>query len=228
MNKIYTHTLVKNGMPFIDLVLRQVEPFAEKMLITLSQKSTDGTAEALEIFAIEFPDKVELMTEDVAHWSDLTIERQKQLDMTPDGKWVLFLDDDDYWSTKNIQNIVNNYLNQDVDALSVRPFQVIDRGYYDTSWRDKWFTKWFKKQPGVHYKNPWPRDVLYLNDEMLYWRKNKRVPCIPEPYFHLSNIKDGSFRNEEWAKKYKEKIGVPYFIPELYKKDMEKIYGAVK
>jgi len=227
MTQFYSHTLVRNGQPFIDIVLRQVVPFAEKMLITVSEKSNDGTAALIENLKKEFPSKIEISWENVSNFSDLTLERQKQIDKTPLGKWVLFLDDDDFWPTSSLKNM-SNYFDKDVDALSAKPYQVIDQHYYDLSWKNKWFTKWFKNQEGLLYRRPWPADVLFLKQNMLYWKTNKRVPGIPEPYFHLSNIKESSFRNEEWAKKYHKEPGPGYFIPEIYKKDMEVIYGYIK
>lgn len=220
---ICSHTLVRNGMPFIDLALRQVIPHVDRCLVTLSKRSQDGTSLVLNKLQQEYPAKIFIEYENVKAYSDLTQERQKQLNKTTED-WVLFLDDDDIWPEKSLLEI-KTYLTRDVDALAINPYQVIDKQYYDLDWRYKWFTKWFRKQKGVHYEKPWPRDLLYLNDKMLYWKKNPRVPRVYVPYFHLSNIKKGSFRKEIWAEKYQESIGQQYFIPELYKPIMEKIYS---
>ena len=227
--KFYSHTLVRNGQPFIGLILLQVIPFAEKCLVTISEKSDDGTIEIVQRLKEEFPDKIKISWENVETPADLTKERQKQLDKTPYGAWVLFLDDDDFWSTKSLETVVSLETDDtDIDALACNPLQVIDKQYYDLSWNKKWFTKWFKNQPGVQYRHPWPKDLIYLNDKQLYWKNNERVAKLETKYFHLSNIKYGSFRTEDWAKKYYKEIGQGYFIPQMYKQDMEKIYEYIK
>jgi glycosyltransferase involved in cell wall biosynthesis len=223
MQPITSHTLVKNGKPFIDLVLRQAEPFVDKMLITISERSDDGTLELLRKFERDYPRKVEINFENVADKSLLTGERQKQLDKTIGG-WVWFLDDDDFWPTDAIVEVVK-LLNEDkdVDGYSFNPYQLIDLKTHDDSWRIKSFTKFFKKQDGVHYEHPWPRDLIYKGKDCLHWRRNHRVPHVQNiHFFHLSNLKNCSFRNEEWSKgHYIKETGEPNPIPYGYEKEME-------
>lgn len=222
-----SHTLVRNGQPFIDLVLRQVEPFMDKMFITVSEKSDDGTMEVVEKIKKDFKKKVILNTENVTHPGELTYERQKQLDNTPKNAWVLFLDGDDYWPYTDLK-LADMFLTSDVDGLAVNPFQLVDKEMYDYSWRNKWFTKWFKNSKGVHYRHPWPRDLIYKNDDVLYWRKNERVPRVALKYFHLSNLMDWRFRDEEWAKEYKTSIGVLKKLDLSWDPDIEKIYDCIR
>lgn len=219
-----SHTLVKNGKPFIDLVLRQVIPFANRCLITISEKSTDGTLEVLEQLKKEFSDKVFIDFENVQSPGQLTQERQKQVDKTFED-WILFLDDDDYWPEENLKEMVELIeKGEDIDAYSVMPYQVIDEYHYDLSWYNKSFTKWFKNQKGVHYRFPWPRDLIYLNETLLYWKTNPRVPNLGKKFFHLSHIKNTSFRKEDWAVRFKEKAGIPSPFPEDQMKHIWKIY----
>jgi len=199
--KFCTHTIVKNGMPFIGLVLRQVIPFAHRCLITISTNSTDGTLEVLQNLQKEYPDKVVIDYESVQTVSMLTLERQKQVEKTTED-WILFLDDDDFWPYEALQSVLRA-LNDKVDALTVHPYQLLNKHEYDGNWNEKWFTKWIRKQSGLHYAKPWPRDLIFVNDRMLYWKKNPLVVKHPARYFHLSYLKDGSFRNEAWANKYK-------------------------
>lgn len=226
---ICSNTIVKNGMPFIGLVLKQVEPFVDRQIVTISVKADHSTRNSVFRHASEYPHKVLLMFEDVKTPGELTLERQKQLDLVREG-WVLFLDDDDYWPTESLQGLLNLINNEeDVDGYAFRPFQVIDKEFYDSSWNNKWFTKVFKKQPGVHYKYPWPRDLIYKDETMLYWKKTSRVVRKEDiPFFHLSYIKNGSFRNEGWAKTFEHKIGSSELYPEKYKIYMDKIYGYAK
>ena len=74
---ICSHTIVKNGQPFIDLVLNQVLPFVDRAIVTVSVKSTDGTKELLEKMAKDNP-KINLIYEDVYKPDYLTYERQLQ------------------------------------------------------------------------------------------------------------------------------------------------------
>lgn len=207
MVTICSHTIVKNGQPFINIVLRQVIPHVTRSLITISEKSNDGTLAQLKRLEKEFPDKVRLDFENVKSPGELTGIRQRQLDNTIED-WVLFLDDDDYWPEANLKEMIK-YLDADVDGYGVNPYQVIDSTHYDGSWGNKYFTKFFRKQTGVHYRHPWPRDLIYKNEEMLYWKKNSRVPIVPVKFFHLSHIKNHSFRDESWAGVFKEAVGKP-------------------
>ena len=224
---ITSHTLVRNGQPFISLVLRQVEPLIDKMFITISKKSSDRTLETVVRFEDEHPQKVKLLFEDVEVAGDLTKERQKQLDYTEDGSWVLFLDDDDYWPSISLGQI-KRILNMDVDAFAISPIQLIDKKTQDISWNNRWFTKFFKKQKGVCYKHPWPKDLIYKDDEMLYWKKNKRVMRIEPKFIHLSYLKGQSFRKEQGFEKYNLKVGQIQEVGEVWKDDIEKIYECLR
>lgn len=216
-----SHTIVRNGMPFIGRVLTAVEPFMERMFLTLSEKCSDATEE--EIMALPFKDKLEIEFENVKLPGELTHERQKQLDKT-ETEWVLFLDSDDQWFEDDLERMME-YLKADVDGYAVNPYQVVNERYYDESWENKWFTKWFRKQPGVHYRHPWPRDLIYKNDEMLYWKTNLKVPRIPIRYFHLSNLMDWKFRDELWATEYKGKRGKLTEYPKEEKSKVKRIFA---
>lgn len=221
----YTHTLVRNGQPFIGLILRQVIPFAEKCLITVHWRSNDGTIAVLNRLQEEFPDKIVLNFESSTNPAELTKERQKQLDATPEGKWILFTDDDDYWPEESLQEFEKLIASDSVHAYAFNPYQIIDRQHFDDSWRNKWFTKLFRKQADTHYEKPWPRDLIFNGKEELYWRKNPKVVKVTPKYFHLSNIKHYSFRNQPGFEKYKNSIGKPAMLPIEAEKEMEKIYG---
>lgn len=233
MNKktFASHTLVKNGMPFIDLVLRQVLPYMHRCLITISEKSTDSTLQVLRRLEKEHPHKIKISFESVSSPGLLTKERQKQLDQTVED-WVLFLDDDDYWPTDQIKEMIKIIEKEgdNVEGFVSRPYQVIDQHHYDGSWKLKWYLKWFRNQPGLNYRHRWPQDLLYLNDTKLYWRFNKRLPRTPPRFYHLSYVKGHSFRDEKWARGFREKFwkssnklsAIPF--PESCKKDVCKIF----
>jgi hypothetical protein len=225
MKTVCSHTLVKNGMPFIGLVLRKVVPYMDRCIITISEKADKDTFNEVESFKKDFGSKVTLLTENVSKPDELTNERQKMLDMTGED-WVLFLDDDDYWpdeSIKMIQSFIS--LNNYVDGLAFNPIQLIDKAFHDWGWRYKWFTKWFPNVEGLHYIRPWPQDILMINERPLYWRQNPMVLRMPVHFFHLSHIKEHSFRNECWAKpKWGEGIGEGIEILEEHKQSVQEIY----
>lgn len=226
MKTFCTHTLVRQGMPFIEPVLRQVIPFANRCLITISTKSDDGTYQVIEKLQSEFPDKIFIKIENVVSVGELTKERQKQVDNTIED-WILFLDDDDFWPTDSLKEVMIHF-DDDCDALTNNPYQVIDKEHYDISWHNKWFTKWFKNQKGVHYRYNWPEDMIFLNDQMLYWKVNPRVVKNPSRYFHLSYIKNHSFRKEDWAKRFAFHTPIPENYPEQERETLEKIFAISK
>lgn len=220
---VVSHTIVRNGMPFIDLVLRQVEPYMNRMLITVSEKSTDSTLAALRDLEKDFPKKVRIDFENVSDPSELTMVRQNQVDNSYED-WILFLDDDDWWPKENLDGMMR-LIKEDIDAYAVSPIQVIDQNYYDKHWYEhKFFTKWFRNKD-ITYINPWPRDSILMNGKELYWKKNLRTRRLYGLYLHLSGIKPNSFRNEEWSKgHYDEVIKNRSTYPRWCKPYIETIY----
>lgn len=212
MKTIASHTLVKHGMPYIEPCLRQVIPYMTRCLITVSCRSKDGTLGILTKLKKEFPDKVFIEFEDVKSPGELTQERQKQVEKTTED-WILFLDDDDFWPTSEMNKMMRK-LDEDVDGFSINPFQIIDDKSYDKSWHNKYFLKWFRNQPGLHYERPWPRDMVALNDKLLYWKTNPRAGRIEDVRFlHLSYLKYHSFRKDAWAKDFAFRVGDKLPLP---------------
>lgn len=226
MTSIASNTIVRNGMPFIGLVLEQVIPFMDHCYVTVSKKCTDETPAVINELSTKYPGKIVVDWENVSNPGQLTQVRQNQLDSTQE-EWVLFLDDDDFWPTSALKRM-QMFLGNDVDGFAVNPFQLIDASTYDDSWRHKWFTKWFKKAPDVHYRKPWPRDLIYRGDEILYWRSNPRVPRLPIKFFHLSYLKEWSFRNEKWAKEFNQGVGRVAKLSDVDKKDAKRIISVLR
>jgi glycosyltransferase involved in cell wall biosynthesis len=224
---IYSNTIVKNGKPFIIPVLKQVEPYMKKMFVTVSKKSTDGTYDLVKNLEKKLKGKLVVDIENVKHPSLLTQERQKQLDKVPMGKWVLFLDADDWWPKESMEQMMM-FLNNTVDGLSINPYQVVTKKFYDSSWRNKYFLKWFRNDKGVHYRYPWPRDMIFKDDKIMYWRKNEKCPRIAVRFFHLENLMNWRFRDQPEFAEYKAKLGslVPY--DKGWEEDVDKIYEHVK
>lgn len=227
MVKLVSNTIVKNGMPFITLCLEQILPFVKRSIITVSEKSDDGTRKTLNLLEAKWKDKIRIDYENVVSPGELTKVRQNQLNRTIED-WVLFLDDDDYWPTSSMEQIVELISKEeDIDAYSFTPYQLINKGMYDISWVNKSFTKLFKYQDKVHYRHPWPKDLIYKGDELLYWRTNPRVKRVGIRFIHLARIKEHSFRDEDWAKEYKLNEGTPAPIPDEIRQDTERIYSCL-
>lgn len=228
MVEIWSHTIVRNGEPFIGHVLRHVLPLVDKSLVTISEKSDDGTLASLFDLQAEFGNKIEIDTEDVSKPAELTTVRQKQLDKTPNGTWVFFLDDDDWWPEDQLVQMIELInKNEDVDGYSVSPYQFMNKKYHDDSWGARSFTKFFRNDKGVHYRGDWPKDLICKNDDVLYWRKNKRVPHVGRKFIHLSYAKRYSFRNEKWAEEYKHHYGLGEKYPESVLPEVEKIWNIL-
>jgi glycosyltransferase involved in cell wall biosynthesis len=209
-------------MPFIEPVLRNVEPYMDRMLITISEKSNDGTLQVLRKLEKEFSQKMRIDFENVDNPGLLTQERQKQVEKTSED-WILFADDDDWWSKESLEEMMT-LLDNDVDGYAVSPYQVIDENNYDKYWLDnKFFSKWFRNKD-IKYKFPWPKDLIFTQGRPLYWKQNPKVTCLKGKFFHLSNIKSSSFRQEDWASQFKEKIkrSTPY--PDEIKKYIWEIF----
>ncbi|MBI4136941.1 glycosyltransferase [Candidatus Roizmanbacteria bacterium] len=211
---IASHTIVKNGMPFIGKVLRQAAPLMNKMFISVSAASDDGTLREVMEFIGENPGKVEFMEDGYTVPGQLTQLRQFQVDRTKQD-WILFLDDDDYWPTDQLELCLKELEKDDTTlAYSVSPYQVIDNWHYDASWYNKSFSKFLKKTDGLHYRGDWPRD-LPCDDtgKPLYWKTHKQVKTLPYKFYHLALLKNHSFRHEDWAKKkYSYHVGTPALL----------------
>jgi glycosyltransferase involved in cell wall biosynthesis len=212
--KITSTTIVKNGMPFIGKILEQAEPLMDEMIITISEKSTDGSILEVEMFRQKHPDKVFVNTENVIAPSHLTGVRNDQVKKSH-GDWILMLDDDDYWPQDQLQLCIEE-LDKDPEVLcyAVNPYQLIDYENHDASWSKKFFSK-FIRRDGLTFKYPWPRELpIDSNGVKLYWKDNPKVKKLPYRFYHLSHIKGGSFRKESWGKKYEDKIGIIQKLPQ--------------
>jgi glycosyltransferase involved in cell wall biosynthesis len=199
-------------------------------LVTISRKSTDGTKQLIEDMAKENP-KINIIYEDVYKPDYLTYERQLQVGRTTED-WILFLDDDDYWPEESLKEIVELTKTDihEVDGFAFNPIQLVDFQNYDDCWRYKWFTKVFPNVRGLHYRFPWPKDAIFIDNRWCYWRKNTRVKKASPHYFHLANLKNESFRDTPYfqgSDKLQRTMseGVPV---EGYEKDLEKIYEHYK
>ena len=202
-------TLVKNGMPFIGKVLKQVAPYMKDMVITISENSNDGTLKEIYRELEEYKDKIKLDFENVASPGALTQIENRQLTMT-DSDWILFLSDDDYWKREDLElclKAIESPYNQDYLAYSVSPYQLLDFEHYDASWDKKSFSK-FLKRDGLQFIRPWPKDLPADKwGEPLYHKTHLKVHRLPYRFYHLSYLKNHSFRTEEWAIKYRFKKG---------------------
>lgn len=204
---IASNTIVKNGMPFIGKVLSQVAPYMDEMVITMSCESTDGTLEELRKIADLYLGKVKLIFEDVSSPGELTEVRNQQLKVTA-CEWILFLDDDDFWPQEELEKCLAELgKDQETLAYSVSPYQLIDFSTYDASWKNKSFSKFLRRE-GLQYIRPWPRDLpADAEGKPLYWKTHSKVKTLPYRFYHLSYLKSSSFREEEWAKAFRQKIG---------------------
>jgi len=199
MPKITSHTLVRNGMPYIGKVLRQVAPFMDEMVICVSKSSNDGTKEEIGSFMKDWGHKVILMEEDVKTKGELT-EVENEMVRKSTGDWVLFLSDDDYWPQDQLQLCLNE-LDKDpkIYAYSVNPYQLIDEEHYDDSWRNKFFAK-FLKNEDLNFKGAWPKDMPFYGNVSLYHGHTPQISKkLPYRFYHLSYMKEFSFRKEDWV-----------------------------
>jgi len=209
MKKGFTsHTIVKDGMPFIGLVLRQIEPFMEEMLIDVSEKSSDGTMEELERFKKEYGDKVIITIERAKEFGDVVNARNRQVNNTK-TTWMMLIDDDDFWCKDDLKKAIDYAYKheEEIDGLSVSPYQMVDFKTYDASWIGKrQFSKFLKMQDGLYYKGNFPREMAYLPDRSLYYKFNPRIKRISINFYHLALMKYNSFRlkvGKEWVYKIK-------------------------
>lgn len=205
---IASHTIVKNGMPFIGKVLRQVAPFMDKMFIAVSQYSDDGTIEEVMKFIQDHPNKVEYIMEGETNPAKLTAVEQFQVDRTMQD-WILFLSDDDYWPADQLELCLKEVdKDPEILAYSVSPYQLLDWDTYDAEFSRKSFSKFLRKTDGLHYVGKWPAEMpCEGNGQMLYHKTNPRVKRLPYRFYHLSYLKNHSFRTEDWATHWAFKKG---------------------
>ena len=214
---ITSNTLVKNGMPFIGKVLRQVAPYMDEMIIAISRKSDDGTIKEINEALKDHMDKVTIIWEDVSKPAELT-EVENEMVKISKSEWILFLSDDDYWPVDQLSLCLDELDKDDnILAYSVNPYQLIDFEHYDYSWRNKSFSK-FLRRKGLRFIKNWPRELAAdENNKALYWRKHPQVKCLPYKFYHLSYIKNHSFRTEDWATSFKQTLGNPMKLPISFK-----------
>ena len=212
MAKVSANTIVRNGMPFIGKVLRQVAPIVDELIITISEYSDDGTVKEVSKVYEDFPGRVFVDFENVPP-GELTKVQQAQADRSK-GDWILFLSDDDYWPTEELRKCISELdKNPDVLAYSVSPYQLLDNEHYDNSWRNKSFSKFLRRE-GMRYVGTWPRELpCDKYSKPLYWKTHAQVARLPHRFYHLSYLKEYSFRNEDWAKAFRFRQGEPKKLP---------------
>ena len=203
-----SNTLVRNGMPFIGKVLRQVAPFMDQMVICISESSNDGTEAEIKNQLKDYWSKVIWMTENVkannkgcdSCYKGKLTEVENEMVRRSNSEWILFLSDDDYWPEDQLKNCLNE-LDKDpkILAYSVSPYQLIDLEHYDSSWDKKSFSK-FLKNDELNFKGPWPREMPFSGNISLYHRHSPLVvKKLPYRFYHLSYLKESSFRKEGWV-----------------------------
>ncbi len=203
MSLITSNTIVRDGMPFIGKVLEQVAPLVDKMVITLSEKSNDGTKDKILNILASYPEKIVLLYENVASRSLLTAERNRQLEYS-NYEWVMLLDDDDYWEREQLEKCIAE-LPKDpkILACAVNPYQLLDKETHNNFWKRKWFSKFLRKTPRLHFIHPFPRDLPASDNEILYHKTSKNVIFLPYKFYHLSELKSNSFRKlGDWSKEF--------------------------
>lgn len=209
MPKIVSHTIVKNGMPFIGVVLKAVLPFVDRMIVSVSEKSKDGTAGEVARLALENP-KIYMDRENVSNPGELTQVRQRQIDLSTDADWIFFLDDDDFWPEESLKSCIQamQRAGDDIDAFSVNPYQLLSKDSQDARWvNKKYFTKFFRNID-INYRYPWPRDMIYKSDTLLYHKTNPRNKTLPFKFWHLAAVKGYSFRKND-LKNFDDLAGKP-------------------
>lgn len=217
--KIVSNTICKNSQPFICIVLKAALPIVDRMIITISKKSSDGTRGVIE--ALGSP-KIELYEEEVTDLGQLTLERQKQVNMTDKGDIIWFLDDDDFWEENQAKSCIQYLKESDLDAVSVNPYQVLDKEHEDARWiNKKYFTKFFKNVD-INYRNPWPRDLIYKGDELLYHKSNPRNQTVPYKFWHLAAVKNYSFRKNDLLN-FNDLAGKPTLLKRLLPEEIAQL-----
>ena len=200
-------------MPFIGKVLRQVAPHVDELVICLSEGSNDGTEAEIRESLKDYWHKVVWMTENVKTKGELA-GVQDEMVKRSSGDWILFLSDDDYWTEDQLKPCLAE-LDKDPNILcyAVNPYQLIDIETYDNGWRNRHFSK-FLRNKDLHYVGPWPREMPYSGKISLYWKDRPDVvKKLPYRFYHLSYLKDGSFRKEDWAGSFRHKVGQAMKLP---------------
>lgn len=207
MPEVTSTTIVKNGMPFIGNVLEQVAPYMKKMIITLSKKADYGTKAEIKKFMNKHF-HITLLEENISTSSELTSVRNEQLKYV-DSEWILFLDDDDYWPRDQLELCLKELdKDEEIQAYSVTPFQLVNFNQYDVSWEKRSFSK-FLRRDGLRFIKPWPKDLPCGKEgHVLHWKKHPDiVKKLPYRFFHLSYLKDWHFRKQKGFEKYIESKG---------------------
>ncbi len=220
--RLTSTTIVKNGMPFIGLALRCALPYVDQMIITISAKADEETIK--EVFSLRDP-KVEIYWEDIEEKGELTRIENEQFQRAK-GEWIWMIDDDELWPEEDLLKVFSHF-NEDIDSISINPFQVLDATHYEKSFENKSFSKFFKRD-GVRMQIPFPRNALYKHGEMLNWRKNPRTLKVPYKYFHMPLVKENSFRNEKCWVQYAYRKDNPVLIPDEYVKKLKELTKGIK
>ena len=120
---ICSHTVVRDGAEFIKPVLEQVLPYVTRALISIDERSSDGTVDIIKKLQKEHDNmEVSFFKHDDCEGVGLTTEKNEHIKRTTE-KWVWHLDDDEYWPTDQIEGLMARLkrAKDDERGFAVRP-----------------------------------------------------------------------------------------------------------
>lgn len=187
---ICTHTIVKNGAEFIKPVLEAVRPYVDRMLVSVDETSTDGTADILKEMGIKFE-----YHQNTNSFRDLVKARNNQLKQTKED-WIWILDDDEYYPKDVILEILNELKTSTADAYALRFWFPIDKETYQRRRTNKHAERIYRYKPELEWRGTFTSEALYDNYGHLWHRLHPNIKFFNCRYIHLSYLKKYSWRKE--------------------------------
>ncbi|HEC64669.1 MAG TPA: glycosyltransferase [bacterium] len=195
MVKICSHTIVKNGADFIEPCLRQILPHVNRALVSIDDRSSDGTVEIIKKLEKEY-DNLDVDYFTVKDSKDLVEARNRQIERTTeDYFWVV--DDDEYWLEEDIKRLFKHFEKYDDLAFRVTFwFPINDKQCWLLETRHSQIERVFKNVPGMVWYKTFPAERIHYKGTHLI-RTHKRDRLLKDIfYIHFSYLKDHGWRNE--------------------------------
>ena len=209
MLDITTHTLVKNGDPYIKYALKAVRPFVKRMII-IDTGSTDKTVEIIkELIEENYPITFMQHGPFKGSWDvgipELTRLRNKMLDMT-ETEWTLQVDDDEIYP-KEVFEEIESVLKNPASIISMAlPFYNFINDH-NTITEEVVPTSRVFRTDKIEFFNDWPGEMLRVKGEKEWLNKfkDKRVITLKNKWYHYGlcrKKKDTVQRPEENLRTY--------------------------
>ena len=183
MASVCVHTIVRNGEDFIEQVICAVLPYADRVLISVDENSTDRTRAIVHGMKYAYPQIMIDTFENKFPLTDIVKARNRQIERTTED-WIWVVDSDEYYPKDVIEKIK---LSEEFDVYTLQCWAVWDEKRIHKSSSRPHIARIFKND-GRRWEGRFGKEH--------FTKEGDRVKNLPLRYIHFTHIKKDKWRRE--------------------------------